>query len=181
MQASDIYTKGFTVPSEWDRVTRLINVLDPARFWDNSVGAKPGHMPEEHKGGVIFGYRTPNPWHGRESMVIPEPNDSESAPVAACTLLRAAPPNPDAHVPWFIVAPCCKSRGGGKMGNMEVTDRDHTLGEWFGESPDYYQEDYASTADPGSDAESVSDIEEDVDAAAVPRLTPKSISPIAIA
>ena len=125
LQAADIYTKGFTVPSEWDRVARLINVLDPARFWDDSVKAKPGHMPEEHKGGVIFGYRSPNPWHGRESMTIPDPEEPEGAPVAVCTLLRAALPNPDTHVPWFIVAPCRKSRGGDK----EVTDRDHALGE----------------------------------------------------
>ena len=32
LQAADIYTKAFRVPSEWDRVLRLINVLDPPRF-----------------------------------------------------------------------------------------------------------------------------------------------------
>ena len=174
LQAADIYTKGFTVPSEWDRVTRLINVLDPARFWYDAVKARPGHMPEEHKGGVIFGYRTPNPWHGRESLAIPDPDDPESAPVAACTLVDAAPPNPDAHVPWFVVAPCCKSRGVGQ----EVADRDHALGEWFGESPDYDQDDYASTADPGSDAEPFSEDEGDgAGAVAMPWPASDSSSP----
>ena len=160
LQAADIYTKGFTIPSEWDRVTRLINVLDPARFWegDDAAEARPGRMPEEHKGGVVFGYRTPNPWQGRESMTIPDPDiDPEGVPAAACTIPCSAPPNPDAHIPWFIAAPCCKSRGVDK----EIADRDCALGAWFGESPDYDDEDYASTVDPGSDTESLSDVEED--------------------
>ena len=123
LQAADIYTKGFTIPSEWDRVTRLINVIDRARFWegDDAAEARPGHMPEEDKGGVIFGYRTPNPWQGRESMTIPDPEiDPEGVPAAACTIPCSAPPNPDTHIPWFVAAPCCKSRGVDK----EIADRD---------------------------------------------------------
>ena len=135
----------------------MINVLDPARFWDDAVEAKPGHMPEEHKGGVVFGYRTPNPWHGRESQTIPNPDDSESMHTVACSIPCSAPPNPDTHIPWFTVAPCSKSRGVDKG----EADRDYSLGEWFGDSPDYDEEDYASTADPGSDADPFSDAEDD--------------------
>ena len=53
LMAADIYTKAFVVPAEWDKATKLINHLDPARFWggrreDNS----PGHMGAVHKGDV---------------------------------------------------------------------------------------------------------------------------------
>ena len=93
-------------------------------------------------------------------MTIPDPDDTESAPAAACTITCAAPPPyPDTHVPWFVAAPC-KSRGADPGVDKEVADRDHSLGEWFGESPDYDPEDYASTVDPGSDAESLGDAEE---------------------
>ena len=65
LQAADIYTKAFAVPAEWDRVLRLVNVLNPARFWE---GQQPSDarccMPSTHKGGVEFSYTTSNPWHG---------------------------------------------------------------------------------------------------------------------
>ena len=61
LQAADVYTKGFTVPAEWDRVTRLINLLDPVRFWgsDRTVGA--GQMGSEHKGGGLLHLLDPQP------------------------------------------------------------------------------------------------------------------------
>ena len=79
LQAADIYTKAFTVPAEWDKALRLINVLDPPRFWDGRGNGAKGHMGEEHKGGVKFSYRTSNPWRGSSSMSIPAPAVSATA------------------------------------------------------------------------------------------------------
>lgn len=42
-----------------------------------------------------------------------------------------------------------------------ATDRDHALGELFGEPPDYFDEDYASTSCPDSDADSLCDDSEE--------------------
>ena len=40
-QAADIYTKAFTVSAEWDKATKLINVLDPQRFGSGEANYKP--------------------------------------------------------------------------------------------------------------------------------------------
>ena len=96
-------------------------------------------------------------------MTIPDPDDTESSIHAvACSIPYSTPPNPDTHIPWFVAAPCCKSRGVGVGGDKGKANCDDALEEdWFGDSPDYYEWDYASTADPGSDAEPLSDAEED--------------------
>ena len=73
LQAADIYTKAFPVPAEWDRVLRLINVIDPTRFWDRAQPSNPKCcMPSVHKGGVEFAYTTSNPWHGRGPRNLPK-------------------------------------------------------------------------------------------------------------
>ena len=57
----------------------------------------------------------------------------------------------DNHTPWVSLASCTK--GSKKAG----PDRDHLLGDWFGESPEYFNEDYTSTAEPDSDDESLAE------------------------
>ena len=100
LQAADIYTKGFTVPAEWDRVVRLVNLLDPMRFWGRSREILAGQMGSEHKGGVSFSYWTPNPWYGRESMTIPTPCSVDASSSAAPILISKH--ERDAHVPWIV-------------------------------------------------------------------------------
>ena len=54
LQAADIYTKACTVPAEWDKATRLINVLNPASVWHDRGDAASGNMGSHHKGSTIF-------------------------------------------------------------------------------------------------------------------------------
>ena len=167
LQAADIYTKAFSVPSEWDHATRLINVLDPSRFWSNNptkVDAK-FCMGTVHKGGVEFGYRTSNPWHGRGPRKIPGPPGGDAivaAPGVTSTaghsrLVRlgsstASAAEGDTHVPWISKVKVLPARRA-----VQQLDRDHALGDWFEEQPDYFDEDYASTECPDSDSESLAD------------------------
>ena len=101
LQAADVYTKGFTVPAEWDRVVRLINLLDPVRFWGSDRTVSAGQMGSEHKGGVSFTYWTPNPWQGRDSQAMPAHDYS-------CGVATVAPARycdsgqRDAHVSWIV-------------------------------------------------------------------------------
>ena len=150
LQVADIYTKAFSVPAEWDRVLRLVNVLDPRRFWDR---VQPSNlqccMPSSHKGGVEFEYCTSNPWHGRGPRNLPR-RPAETALAAAPA--RRSSDYSDRHIPW-VTPP-----GSGvtpAAGGVVATpaDRDHDLAEYFKESPNFDDEDYASTADPGSDRE----------------------------
>ena len=88
LQAADIYTKAFTVPAEWDRACRLINVLHPSRFWQPDVSSRKvheGEMGDTHKGDVKFSYWTSNPWLNRTSKSIPKPADGSGALTAAAT------------------------------------------------------------------------------------------------
>ena len=66
LQAADIYTKAFTLTAEWICACKLINHLDPARFWGGRIkdAATCGKdwMSSEHD------YWVWNPWHGRESL-----------------------------------------------------------------------------------------------------------------
>ena len=62
LQAGDIYTKGFTNGSDWARVLKLVNHLDPKLFWEGKADKKTSELPSEHKGGVVFDYWTSNPW-----------------------------------------------------------------------------------------------------------------------
>ena len=73
LQAADIYTKAFTLPAEWDKALRLINVLDPQRFWHGHGDGAKVQMGGEHKCGVWFTYRTSNPCRGSSSLDIPAP------------------------------------------------------------------------------------------------------------
>ena len=152
LQAADIYTKAFTVPAEWDRVLRLINVLDPPRFWEDRERTPQQHqMPDVHKGGVQFSYWTSNPWHGLGPRNLPK--DPPASEAAAC-LARAAPAlqtHVDQHEPWFVPpkgtpALACK-----------VKDNDHGNAEYFEEAPDFDADEYASTAEPDSDEESLAE------------------------
>ena len=70
LQAADIFTKGFTVPAEWDKARRLINALDPERFWHGHGDDAKGQMRAEHKSEVKFSDRNSNPWHGSSSLSI---------------------------------------------------------------------------------------------------------------
>ncbi len=92
LMAADIYTKAFSTPHEWDHALRLVNHIDPVRFW---TGRPKGpqkhctdHMGSKHKGGVVFDYWTPNPWHGRASLDVPVPEgqggDGPVLPAAPC-------------------------------------------------------------------------------------------------
>ena len=107
-----------------------------------------------------FEYTTSNPWHGRGPRNLPKQpaevcvGDVPSAhPVAAA---RKAADYTDRHVPWVV--PPCKGSGGKHEG---VPDRDHELADHFQESPDWYDDDYASTIDPGSDSEPLSDSDDE--------------------
>ena len=103
LQAADIYTKAFSVPAEWDRAARLINVLDPARFWEGALPRNATHcMPSKHKGEVEFAYTTSNPWHGRGPRNIPRPTATEETHAATPARPSA---HVDRHVPW-VTAPC---------------------------------------------------------------------------
>ena len=68
LQAADIYTKACTILSEWIRTCKIINHLDPARFWggrDSGAATNDKEwMSSEHKGGVALDYSVSNPWHG---------------------------------------------------------------------------------------------------------------------
>ena len=85
LQAADVFTKAFTVPGEWDRVTRLINHVDPQRFWGgpDKWDCKAGEMGDAHKGDVHFTYWTSVPWAGREPQAMPGPQHGEETPSAA--------------------------------------------------------------------------------------------------
>ena len=159
LQAADIYTKAFSVPQEWDRALRLINVLNPARFWDGKYAHSRCHMGSQHKGGVEFGYRTPNPWHGRVSQTIPRADTTSTiaAPCVSHDLRIAQHVTAANHVPWL--APYSGGRGipDGGLVTADCKDRDHCLADWFGESPDYDEADYASTVGPDSDDESLAE------------------------
>ena len=65
LMAADIYTKAFTGAPEWQTACKLINHLDPALFWGGPRGGGKALMPCVHKGGVEYGYWTPNPWHNQ--------------------------------------------------------------------------------------------------------------------
>ena len=168
LQAADIYTKGFTVPAEWDRVVRLVNLLDPMRFWGRSREILAGQMGSEHKGGVSFSYWTPNPWYGRESMTIPTPCSVDASSSAAPVLVNI--PERDAHVPWIIPP----MRGGVAAattadGHVATTTVDEGKGvgdlydephyeDYFAEAPCFDSDEYASTCAPDSDDESLEDL-----------------------
>ena len=102
LQAADIYTKAFVVPAEWDKACRLINHLEPQRFWDDTGEIVAGRMGIEHKGGVVFGYHTSNPWLGRDSLRIPDISEGKAAPAvpAAPCKRNTSCPWKDHHVPW---------------------------------------------------------------------------------
>ena len=166
LQAADICTKAFSVPAEWDRAARLINVLDPARFWD---GAKPGDashcMPSVHKGEVEFAYSTSNPWHGRGPRNIPRP----TAEVEAHAATPARPYTPvDNHVPW-VTPPCSHAAKVAPATRKKDPDDE----DYFQEAPEYDDDDYASTQDPGSDADLLTDSE---DEAAAPEATRPAVA-----
>ena len=173
LQAADVYTKAFTVPAEWDRVTRLINVIDPKRFWeDTSRTPLANQMPNEHKGDVHFTYWTSNPWHGLGLRKLPKEALTAEAAVCIARTPPAKHPCEDKHVPW-VVAPtvrsalACKvhSEGGScstyssrpSWPGTTADETEHCSSEYFEESPDYDPEDYGSTAAPDSDTESLSE------------------------
>ena len=74
LQAADIYTKAFTMLAEWIRACKLINHLDPARFWggrDSGAATNDKEwMSSEHKRGVGYDYWVSNPWHGQDSRSL---------------------------------------------------------------------------------------------------------------
>ena len=158
LQAADIYTKAFTVPAEWDKATRLINILDPDRFWHDDRGGTAGdrlHMGTVHKGGVEFSYQENNPWHGRESKDIPK----LSAEAAGCV---AAPPKDiqmvESHVCWAALAKAHSVTGIGKTVADDTQDDGNLslfahVEDYLKEQPDIDEDDYASTAAPDSDDE----------------------------
>ena len=133
LQAADIYTKAFTIPAEWDKALRLINVLHPARFWDGARADLHGQMGSQHKGGVEFSYCTPNPWHGRESRSIPRPPADAAA--AACRTRSSPgsalsePTPPETHTPWVSLASLSKRTAASARPLVGKQDRDHDLGE----------------------------------------------------
>ncbi len=99
LMAADIYTKAFTTPSEWDHALRLVNHIDPTRFWQGKpkgpLKACADHMGSTHKGGVVFDYWTHNPWHGRASLDVPVPEGQGGevlVPAAPCSMHRVPPP-----------------------------------------------------------------------------------------
>ena len=64
LQAGDIYTKAFPVSAGWDRACKLINNLEPRRFWGGrdvgDAGDSKDKMGAMHKGGVEFDYWVSN-------------------------------------------------------------------------------------------------------------------------
>ena len=84
---------------------RLINVLHPERFWEGKHANLHGQIGSEHKGGVVFDYRTPNPWLGRKSRDIPKPlaeapADAVESEVAGLKLSVAKTENPKCGRCW---------------------------------------------------------------------------------
>jgi len=148
LQAADVYTKAFTVPAEWDKACRLINHLEPDRFWEDSGELIPGRMGVEHKGGVVFGYHNSNPWLGWESLRIPEVSEVPAAPAvpAAACKRSVSCPWKDSHVPW-VTQDTTPVKPGAKAVDSDPMDK------FFEESPLYDANDYASTAAPDSDDE----------------------------
>ena len=143
-------------------------MLIPPRFWDGKHANLRGQMGCQHKGGVEFGYRTPQPWLGRESREIPKASTVAATCVShgishgipgklspgVTTTAGSRVNADDRHVPWVsldtsVDLPC---------NAVGCKDRDHCLGDWFGESPDYDEADYASTVEPDSDEESLCDL-----------------------
>jgi hypothetical protein len=99
LMAADIYTKAFSTPSEWDHALRLINHLDPVRFWEGRPSgpqqAGSEHMGSVHKGGVVFDYWVHNPWHGRLPLDVPVPEEAANLPTAASVTPFVRSPNHD--------------------------------------------------------------------------------------
>ena len=62
LQSADIYTKAFGDASEWTRVQRLINHLNPTLVCSGQVSCKAMPFSEEHKGGIHYSYWTSCPW-----------------------------------------------------------------------------------------------------------------------
>jgi hypothetical protein len=120
LMAADIYTKAFAVPAEWDHALRLVNHIDPLRFWggrpEGPHKANSEHMGSHHKGEVVFDYWVHNPWHGRASLDVPTPEGTSSAQ------------------PKIAAAPC------GTLSTPESTDDDDDRSDG-----DYSDSDYAST------------------------------------
>ena len=165
LQAADIFTKAFTVPAEWDKACRLINVLDPKRFWEGPRVPVSGEMSDEHKGGVIFAYWHSNPWLNRITREIPKPTASEAA-VPANTRLNPSFNYRDNHVSWLEQAEDKRANGvsaacradAPAVAPTDVVEKPYYSG-YFDEAPDCDDDDYASTAEPDSDEESLSEFE----------------------
>ena len=173
LQAADVYTKAFTVPAEWDKAMRLINHVEPKRFWDGRKEAtSAGQMGSVHKGGVEFDYWTSNPWNGRSSLNIPKPESGEavaapvlpnSVGVSPNNVARKPPTAPATHVSWTEPPPGI--RDGARLGHSGIRDNvdvlsctaSHLRG-FIHEAPDIDVDyDYASTQAPDSDEESLTE------------------------
>ena len=140
---------------------RLINHLDPVRFWGKSRTVRAGQMGSEHKGGVSFTYGAPNPWQGRESQAMPPR-------VSFCVAKPAAPVSDsdqrDAHVSWIVpptnihdvtqrtdcatTADCNRA-----VVNCATAAVAHHCDDYWAEAPWCDKDDYASTCAPDSDDE----------------------------
>ena len=127
------------VPAEWDKACRLINHLEPDRFWDDTGELVPGRMGVEHKGGVVFGYLTSNPWLGRECLRVPEVSElpSDAAVPAAPSRRNATCPLHDQHVPW-VTQDCTTRSSAPAVTSGECTD---AADKFFADPPWYGPED----------------------------------------
>jgi len=139
LQAADIYTKGFTVPAEWDKALRLINVLDPSRFWHGRGDGAKGQMGSEHKGGVTFAYRTSNPWQSSSEQVVPDiASHTAAAPARVAPIAQQR-----SHKPWLDVRPPFGTSGAGGGGDPDPGE----LSDASTDIPTSYLDDYLQEAD----------------------------------
>ena len=62
LQSADIYTKAFSDSADWTRALKLVNHLEPDKFWGGRPDSGGGPFPRDHKGGVQYDYWTASPW-----------------------------------------------------------------------------------------------------------------------
>ena len=164
LQAADIFTKAFTAPAEWDKACRLINVIDPARFWGKPRAPESGEMGEEHKGGIICSYWTSNPWLNRVTRDIPEVPAADVAAAVAVNSVGSfgVEHTVDSHVSWLPRNACYTNNTNTityrkqhtsmlpSVVSTDVVQEPYYYG-YLDEAPDMDDDDYASTEAPDSD------------------------------